>query len=1101
MVFPQAKLSGKMRLQRFCSLASMRGMPLLSALRTDVSTRIGPIRSYHRAFLAGALFVDKSARLAALTAPRSAFSSSTAALEASSSSSSTQQSNGRTANLSAPSFQEALSRLQNFWASVGCALWLPHNTEVGAGTMNPATFLRVLGPEPWNVAYPEPSIRPDDSRYGDNPNRVQRHTQFQVILKPDPGNPQELYLKSLEALGIDTRAHDVRFVEDNWESPVLGAWGLGWEVWLDGMEVTQFTYFQQAGGRALDVPAVEITYGLERILMALQGASHFKDIAYSPGVSYGEMFLQNEYEMSVYNLDEADVEGQRRRFDLFEAEARSLLARRLPVPAYDHLLKLSHAFNILDARGAVGVTDRANCFATLRSLAREITALWLARREEQGYPLGQTLPPVPPSLPELAVHNLPTEPATFVLELGSEELPPDDLDSALEQLRSRVPCLLDRLRLGHSGVVVDGTPRRIAITVHALAPRQSNSAEKRRGPPAKAAYDGAGAPAPALLGFCRKNAVTVEDCFVEEDSKGVGYVWVEIRQEGRSAASVLAEELPGMVAGLTFRKSMRWRGDVSYSRPLRWMLAMHGDAVVPFAFAGLVTGATTRLLRNADEPERRVASADDYAHTLVAAGLTLSVESRKNDIWAGVQAAAHGVGGVVPDGCRGSLLSEVANLVESPTVVLGSFDPGFLRLPREALITVMRKHQRYFPVVAPSSDELLPHFLTVANGELDDAAVRAGNEAVLRARFEDATFFYENDLQRSLEDVRPKLAGTAFQKELGSLLDKADRVEMLVPSLAGLMGLESARDIACRAAHLCKADLATSMVMEMTALAGVMGRHYALREGQPEQVAQAIFEAVLPRHAGDELPASAPGALVSAADKLDSLVGLFAAGCAPTATADPYGLRRAAVGLLQVLMAGVGMHVDLAAAVEAAANVQPVSVDAATQRGVLDFLMRRLEQLLVDGGVHVEAVRAALAERGMNPALAASTARDISRELELGEAGRLHQVMTAMARPVRLTRGKEIAAEWRPDPAMFEHPAEAALYGALVEVKAGVNPDMTIGEFLMAAEGLIAPLEAYFDDVFVMCEEAARRQGRLALLRDVAALPKGIIDFSELPGF
>merc|ERR1719183_1407645 len=230
-------------------------------------------------------------------------------------------------------FQDAISKLQEYWASVGCAMWLPHNTEVGAGTMNPATFLRVLGPEPWSVCYPEPSIRPDDSRYGDNPNRVQRHTQFQVILKPDPGNAQELYLGSLEALGIDTSAHDVRFVEDNWESPVLGAWGLGWEFWLDGMEVTQFTYFQQCGSVKVNPVAVEITYGLERVLMALQNVDHFKDIRYNDSLTYGEMRLQDEYEMSVFNMDVASVENQRLRFDIADKEAQSLIENRLPLPA------------------------------------------------------------------------------------------------------------------------------------------------------------------------------------------------------------------------------------------------------------------------------------------------------------------------------------------------------------------------------------------------------------------------------------------------------------------------------------------------------------------------------------------------------------------------------------------------------------------------------------------------------------------------------------------------------------------------------------------------------------------------------------------------
>src|SRR5580692_315838 len=213
--------------------------------------------------------------------------------------------------------QDALLTLTRYWADRGCLVAQPFNTEVGAGTMNPATVLRVLGPEPWRVAYVEPSVRPDDSRYGENPNRLQTHTQFQVILKPDPGNPQELYLGSLQALGVDLRRHDVRFVEDNWNSPALAAWGLGWEVWLDGLEITQFTYFQQSGGMTLDPVSVEITYGLERIMMALQGATHFKDIRYSDEISYGEIVAQAEREMSVYYLDDADIALQRSLFEIY----------------------------------------------------------------------------------------------------------------------------------------------------------------------------------------------------------------------------------------------------------------------------------------------------------------------------------------------------------------------------------------------------------------------------------------------------------------------------------------------------------------------------------------------------------------------------------------------------------------------------------------------------------------------------------------------------------------------------------------------------------------------------------------------------------------
>jgi glycyl-tRNA synthetase len=226
--------------------------------------------------------------------------------------------------------QDALTRLHEYWTEQGCLTVQPMNTEVGAGTLNPATFLRVLGPEPWRVAYVEPSVRPDDARYGENPNRIQTHTQYQVILKPEPGDPQELYLASLAALGIDVHAHDVRFVEDNWASPALGAWGLGWEVWLDGLEITQFTYFQQAGGQNLRPVSVEITYGMERILMALQGVRHFKDIVFAPGITYGEVFGQAEYEMSRYDLDDADVDATRALLDLYAGEAQRMIDLRRP---------------------------------------------------------------------------------------------------------------------------------------------------------------------------------------------------------------------------------------------------------------------------------------------------------------------------------------------------------------------------------------------------------------------------------------------------------------------------------------------------------------------------------------------------------------------------------------------------------------------------------------------------------------------------------------------------------------------------------------------------------------------------------------------------
>lgn len=290
-------------------------------------------------------------------------------------------------------FQDLIFTLQRFWAERGCMIVQPYNSEVGAGTFNPATFLRSLGPEPWNVAYVEPSRRPTDGRYGDNPNRLQQFHQFQVILKPSPLNIQELYLESLEAIGTRPLEHDVRFLEDDWESPTLGAWGLGWQVWLDGLEISQFTYFQQAGGFDCKPVSGELTYGLERIAMYLQDVDTVYDLTYNDQVKYGEIFHRNEWEWSTYNFEEADIAVHTQFFDHAENEVKRLLGRsedptkQLVMPAYDFVVKASHAFNLLDARGAISVTERARFIGRVRAMARAVATAWLAQREALGYPL------------------------------------------------------------------------------------------------------------------------------------------------------------------------------------------------------------------------------------------------------------------------------------------------------------------------------------------------------------------------------------------------------------------------------------------------------------------------------------------------------------------------------------------------------------------------------------------------------------------------------------------------------------------------------------------------------------------------------------------
>jgi glycyl-tRNA synthetase alpha chain len=284
-------------------------------------------------------------------------------------------------------FQDLILALEQYWADQGCIIQQPYDIEVGAGTFNPATFLRVLGPEPWNVAYVEPSRRPTDGRYGENPNRLQHYYQYQVIMKPSPLEIQDIYLNSLKSFGIDPLDHDVRFVEDDWESPTLGAWGLGWEVWLDGMEITQFTYFQQVGGIDLNPISVEITYGIERIAMYLQEIDNVYDLEWGHGIKYGDVHHRSEVEFSRYNFEEANVPMLRELFDMYEADSKEMAGKGLVLPAYDYCLKCSHVFNILDARGAISVTERTSYIGRVRDLARLSAEGYAQQREEIGYPL------------------------------------------------------------------------------------------------------------------------------------------------------------------------------------------------------------------------------------------------------------------------------------------------------------------------------------------------------------------------------------------------------------------------------------------------------------------------------------------------------------------------------------------------------------------------------------------------------------------------------------------------------------------------------------------------------------------------------------------
>jgi glycyl-tRNA synthetase len=994
-------------------------------------------------------------------------------------------------------FQELILRLQQFWSSKGgCLIWQPYSEKVGAGTMNPATVLQVVGPEPWNVAYVEPSYRPDDGRFGENPNRMQMHTQYQVILKPDPGNPQELYLESLRACGIDTDAHDIRFVEDNWESPALGAWGLGWEVWLDGLEITQFTYFQQSAGQVLEMPAVEITYGLERIAMFIQGVRKVWDLDWDGRYTYGEVLLQPEIDHCKYDFEVADVDRLKELYKLYEAEARSCLAQGLVVPAHDYILRCSHTFNVLDAQGAVGVTERAGYFAKMRDMSRQAADNYLAQREKLGFPLLQKSlnRPIVVQEKDNDLGSAPDQATPFVFEIGTEELPSHEVVTAVEQLRSNLIDLLAKHRLEHGEVQVYSTPRRLTVLVQELAARQPDREIEIKGPPANVAMGEDGQPTQAGLGFCKAQGIDPSTLRVESDGKRT-YVAATKKEEGQTAIDVLKGELAGLIAGLRFGRTMRWNDSkASFSRPVRWAVALHDSAIVPFEYANFSSGRTSRGLRPLGSPPIKIARAGDYLKVMADHQIMVDRAARQAAIVAQLEKAAASVGGRVPEG-QEALLEEVTDLVEAPYAALGKFEETHLSLPSSVLTTVMKKHQRYFPVEKSDGSTLLPNFVVVCNGERSDMKlVVQGYEDVLRARYADAAYFVVADRKKKLAEYRDGLAGLTFQAELGSMLDKQVRLEKLVADLAKELqvGVEDTR-VARQAATLAKNDLVTSMVVEMTSLQGVLGEVYALDSGEEPAVAQAIREQYLPKAAGGTQPQTLPGALLGVADRLDSLVGLFAVGKKPTGSADPFGLRRHALTLIDLLVSR-RLSVPLGRLFEMAAAHLPVPVEASHLEDLLAFTQDRMVVWFKEQGHRHDLVEAAVFGGVADPYRISQVVEALSNEVQ-GESW--DSLLNAYARCCRIVKNYSgngaIPAE-----RLSDEPSKALL-ARYNEVSA--EPLSDVAALVEALSVLQPAIDEFFDKVLVMVDDEALKNARLALLNKIARLPQGLVDLSRLEGF
>lgn len=1037
----------------------------------------------------------------------------------------------------APTFQDLILRLQAFWAEYGCVIGQPFDSEKGAGTYNPHTFLRALGPEPWKVAFVEPSRRPTDGRYGDNPNRLYRHHQFQVILKPSPEDVQGLYLRSMRAIGIHPEEHDIRFVEDNWESPTLGAWGLGWEVWVDGMELTQFTYFQQCGGLECRPVSAELTYGLERIAMYLQRVDNVYDLAYAPGVSYREVFREDEVQYSKFHFEGLDVRMYFTLFEAFERECARLVEAGLVIPAYDHCLKAAHAFNSLDARGAISVTERQGYILRIRELAKKCAEGYQARREELGFPLGNAA--LPPEV-ALMVERPAAEPAPeapggpreLFLEVGSEEIPAGEVDAAVAALAQGVTSRLAALRLSHGPARTYATPRRLVVVVPDVADRQEDVTREVAGPPVRSAFKD-GQPTKAAEGFAKGQGVSVQDLVRRDTPKGE-YLYAIVAEKGKATAGLLPALLTEAITGITFKRAMRWGAlDATFSRPVVWITALFGGQTVPVTFAGVRAGNQSRGHRFLAPEAFTVTGEASWLRELEHRHVVPDVARRRALIIEGAERIAREAGGRIER--DEALLDEITQLVETPVPLLGHFDARFLDIPKEVLTSEMKHHQRYLPVVKDTG-ALLPSFVVVANTTVEDPAVSLdGYRRVLTARFEDGAFFFKEDLKAPLYSRVDRLKSVTFHRALGSIYEKVERTVKLAFYLGGALagqlggtgaprmggagaGLVAPADLRAladgpppagdeprwawtlaRAGYLMKADLSAQMVFEFPELQGVIGAEYAARNGEPTEVSMAIADHYRPRTADDELPHGVFGALLGMADRLDSIAGIFSTGKGPTGSADPFGLRRATLAIINLLRAR-GWHLSLEGAVREAVSLigaRRTKDENEVLGEIREFFRTRLRGVLTDDGVPADVAEAVLSA-GYDDLVDAG-----ARGLALAGLRRSKEL-----EPVAITF-KRVANILRPltepvgavDGASLGHEAERRLHAGALAVAEKVKV-ASAGRDFGAAISTIAELrplvDALFEAVMVNDPDPATRARRLALVKETHEIFAPLADFTKL---
>ena len=686
----------------------------------------------------------------------------------------------------------------------------------------------------------------------------------------------------------------------------------------------------------------------------------------------------------------------------------------------------------------------------------------------------------------------------FLIEVGTEELPPKALRALMEAFGAELAAAVGDAPLAHGDVHTYASPRRLTVVIEALAHRQADRALQRKGPPTRVAFDKDGNPTAAATAFARKCGVEVSALDTSKTEKGEWLVF-EALEKGKTASELMPALIERALAALPIPRRMRWgAGDAEFVRPVHWIVMLHGKRVIETPVMDTMAGNVSRGHRFHSSGPIVIPEAKDYLDTLESKGHVIAdFERRRTMIRNSVDAAAAKAGGTVVDG--EALYDEVAALVEWPVAVLGRFDEQYLELPREVVISTLTGHQRYFPV-ADENDALLPRFITIANLESKDPdQVRDGNERVIRPRLADAAFFWDNDRRHTLDSRQGALHDVIYQRGLGSLADKSKRIKKLAAWLASKLGAD--KGVVERASELAKCDLLSGMVGEFPELQGTMGRYYALSDKEPPAVADAIGEHYRPRFAGDGLPSTDAGRILAVADKLDTMAGVFSIGKKPTGNRDPFGLRRAALGIIRILIEG-GMDVELKELIAKAVDRQPkgkIDKDTLVEE-LASFIGDRLRRYFLDRDAELatETFDAVMARQPASLVDFELRLQAVQAFLELDEA---QSLAAANKRIANILRQAEVTETSDIDEKLLEPGAERLLYDALVSAEATVRPLLDERDYTRSLQELAAlrqPVDTFFDDVMVMADDDAVRTNRLALLAGLRTLFLDVADISRL---